>query len=41
MRCECDGSYIFPRCDKNPEYCIKLSKYEQTAIESISRESEI
>ena len=28
MRCECDQSPIFPRCNKNPEYCTKLDKNE-------------
>lgn len=23
--CKCDRSAIFPRCNKNPEYCTKLN----------------
>ena len=41
MRCTCDKSTLFPRCIKNPDYCIKLDKDQLAAIESISRESEI
>lgn len=24
--CKCDKSAIFPRCNRNPEYCIKLEE---------------
>lgn len=29
MRCTCDKSSLFPRCIKNPDYCIKLDKDEE------------
>ena len=27
--CICDRSAIFPRCNKNPEYCPKVAKEEE------------
>jgi hypothetical protein len=31
--CKCDKSPLFPRCNKNPEYCPKIAEdKEQDAI---------
>jgi hypothetical protein len=27
--CKCDKSPLFPRCNKNPEYCPKVAKEEE------------
>jgi hypothetical protein len=31
MLCKCDQSSMFPRCNKNPDYCIKLEKIVDTS----------
>lgn len=27
--CKCDKSPLFPRCNKNPEFCPKIAKEEE------------
>ena len=30
--CKCDKSSMFPRCNRNPEYCPKIQDIDQDAI---------
>jgi hypothetical protein len=38
MLCKCDKSPLFPRCNRNPEYCPKVAKEAIWATENLSEE---
>ena len=39
--CICDRSSLFPRCDKNTDYCTKINNQEYSPKVSLKQEDDV